>query len=233
MEAPNHQEGAQTGLEISDLEPFFLYYFEQNIPDNLKPGRKFTLLPSPKAEGQDFQHLKPAADLARFSAMTAQELKAEKSTLKQLVKIKWLSNPAAAKYTSIGLPNIEEIHEEAYFIGLQSSSYKDYFKYLSTTEGRKVGLRFMTWSQYGEAGEKERAAAREFLEAFAAFEAEAWTYADALIFFYDEMGQKSLKLQLKDGSWISGQGSSMHPGLAFNFQQLLDTAKASSPGDKP
>ncbi len=208
---------------IDDIKDFFK--MEHVEREYLKLMSLRTL---PESRNSNIKYLKVSSDFGKYKEMTTQELKDKKQELRKMVKVSWLSNGIGEKYITIGVPNIEELPNGIFQMGLQSSSTKDYFKYVSTTENRKVGIRFKLWFQYESNNEKRLEEIARFFKEFERFEEQIKNYAKLMIFYFDELGTKKMKLELKDASIVEWQKSSMHPNLNFDFDELYKKIKIDS-----
>jgi hypothetical protein len=210
-----------TGLESPDE---IIAFFKKGKTEQAYL-EKMSLRTLPESKNWCIEDLKVSSKFDQYREMTNQELKESKHDLRKLIKIHWLSNGIGAEHVTRGIPNIEEIPNEVYQIGIQSTSTKDYFKYVSTEENRKVGIRFKLWFQY-EANNEERLEEKaRFFKAFERFEEQIKSYVETMSFYFDELGHKEMELKLKNNLLIERQESRQHPSLTFGFNEMYEEIK--------
>ena len=120
-------------------------------------------------------------------------------------KITWLSNKSERQkekeIIGIRANQLEKIDENLFQIGMQSTSSKEYFRYVSTTEKRKVNIRIVLFNQYKgiqNLGNKSEFA--DFFIRFDKFENLLAENYESMIFHLDEYGERYFKLTTKEGS---------------------------------
>lgn len=232
-------------LEIADFEPFFMYLFGIRLTGNLKPQiekppsfksndkvpidqlnsieeiesyfkekekrrkigdrwmRKNGLQTLPQSLNDNINYLKVSPKFESFKKMTKQQIIASKSELRKLAKVSWLSN-------------------DFYQIGIKTTSTKEYFNYISTTEKRDVSIRFKIWFQYERNGDKKLEKIALFFQEFQKFEEQIKDYVDSMIFQFDELGTKKMTLKLINGSVLERTQSKQHPSTSFDFNELYN-----------
>ena len=104
-------------------------------------------------------------------------------------------------------------------IGMQPTSTKEYFKYISTSENRKVGIRFKVWSQYrnDKSHDERNEKIAQFFKEFEQFEEQIKNHVKSISFYFDELGYKEMKLVLKNSVVVEKHGNSQHPSLNLGF----------------
>jgi hypothetical protein len=117
-------------------------------------------------------------------------------------KITWLSNDGKRESEIIGLSlkGLEEIDRELYQIGMQSTSSKEYFKYLSVTDKRKVNIRMVLFNYHrriNNAGCKRRLG--DFFTRFNHFEEQLQGNYETMTFHLDEYGDRFFRIRTLDG----------------------------------
>lgn len=151
---PEIQVPILSAENIQNIDKFLEILERQKKSDEIRREniKRLSLRTIPKSmnppENRGVQELKVSADFSTFLKLNNSELKSAKEEIRGFIKIKWLSNQLGENFISPGLPDVEKMPNDLFQIGMQPTSTKEYFKYISTSESRKVGIRFKVWSQY-------------------------------------------------------------------------------------
>lgn len=181
-------------------------------------------------ENREVKELKVSADFSIFLKLKNSEFKSAKEEIGRFVKIKWLSNYLGEDFITPGLPNVETMPNDVFQIGIQPTSTKEYFKYISTSENRKVGIRFKVWSQYrnDKSHDVRIEKIAQFFKEFEQFEEQIKNHVQSISFYFDELGHKEMKLVLKNSIVVEKHENSQHPSLDFGFIQVYEEVKIKS-----
>ena len=117
-------------------------------------------------------------------------------------RLLWLTNKLGSKKQITGLPvkNLEELEEGVYQIGMQETSTKEYFRYISTSKGRRVNIRMLLFNQYQgvqNTGSKKELA--DFFSRFNHFEDLIKGSYQSILFHLDIYGDSLFKIRTLDG----------------------------------
>jgi len=137
-------------------------------------------------------------------------------------KITWLSNKTEKEVIGLSLYGLEKIHEDLYQIGMQSTSTKEYFKYLSTTDKRKVNIRMVLFNQYHRLQNKgNKTTLGDFFKRFNIFEEQIKDNYESMIFHMDEYGERFFKLKTIEGFEIIEESF----GVNIDFNDWIEKIK--------
>jgi hypothetical protein len=119
----------------------------------------------------------------------------------------WLANEVgkANQYRGLTIEGLKRLPEGLIQIGQEDSNTKGYFIYTSTSDKRRVRIRFTLWNQYNMElnRSKERLhCLQRFFQNFEYFENEAKERIESLFFFFDEYVGTEINIQLKNGKKI-------------------------------
>lgn len=238
---PEIQVPILSAENIQNIDKFLEILEMQKKNDEIRREniKRLSLRTIPKSmnppENRRVQELKVSADFSTFLKLNNSELKSAKEEIRGFIKIKWLSNQLGENFITPGLPNAETMPNNLFQIGMQPTSTKEYFKYISTSENRKIGIRFKVWSQYrNDKSHDERIEQiAQFFKEFEQFEEQIKNHVKSISFYFDELGHKEMKLVLKNSIVVEKHENSQHPSLDFGFIQVYEEVKIKSGQNKP
>jgi hypothetical protein len=207
---------------IENIEPYFIWQFGIKLPENLKPKKianndllgedeineesmlydRYGLICERQCEGRCGNFTQLAIDIDRL-AKAPGDRGAFNLYWSSNPKITWLSNDPNGKegeVIGLSLIGLENIKGNVYQIGMQSTSSKEYFKYLSVTNKRRVNIRMVLFNYHrrvSNRGHKKRLA--DFFTRFNHFEEQLQENYATMIFHLDEYGDRFFRIVTLDG----------------------------------
>lgn len=248
-------------LTIDNLEPYFIWQFGINLPDNLKP--KMTTIKDLNLSTEDLSEIeiltesleklnrinneksrlysKYQLNCVKMCHVSCKRFHRIKWDIECLVKkpinfldfteyweknpkIVWLSNKIEndKEITGLTVTGLEQLDEDVYQIGMQSTSTKEYFRYISTSEKRKINIRMILFNQYHKLqnlGNKTELG--DFFIRFNDFENEINGYYESMLLNLDIYGDRFFKLRTVEGIEIRDDKF----GFDIDFENWINKVK--------
>lgn len=228
-------------ISIENLEPFFIWQFGIKTPNNLKPNLTSVTIKKTNGEAPKLfsdSYVKCTGNCFTncrkdviFKLEIEQLLKYPNDNIrfnnfwKSYPRVFWLTNELGVtkKITGLSVKALEELDEGLYQIGMQSTTTKEYFRYISTSRTRKINIRMILFNQYSNLQNKgDKAELAGFLNRFNEFENLISSKYDSIIFHFDVYGEKFFKIKTKEGIEIQDEDF----GLDIDFNKWIEKIKA-------
>ena len=246
-------------LRIENLEPYFIWQFGINLPNNLKPKSttfkdlnlseedllnpevfttNYKILNEINNAGSELYsncNLKcirecPVNYCRRESRLENDIERLAKQPINFLdfnyyweteAKVLWLSNKSGKdkKITGLTVEGLQSFEENLYQIGMQSTSSKEYFRYISTSKKRRVNIRLILFNQHQRIqnlGNKNELG--DFFIRFNEFEKLIEGSFESMTFHLDLYGSRFFELKTIEGIEIKDENF----GFDVDFDNWID-----------